>query len=193
VNVLVACEFSGRVRDAFIACGHDAVSCDLRWSETPGPHHRGDVRPLLIKPWDLIIAFPPCTYLTSSNASRWHSISEERAEALLFVWDIMDACSPRIAIENPKGAIGTFIRAADQYVQPWEFGDPYTKTTGLWLKGLPKLRPEVTVRPDNVTRWVSAGYGAERGTYGQARHPDDRGKTFPGLARAMAEQWGEKC
>lgn len=199
MRVLVACEYSGRVRDAFRARGHDAVSCDFLPTLTPGPHIQKDVRELLRVEWDMIIAFPPCTYLTNSNAWRWDSIVRERDEALDFVEAIMDAPCPRVAVENPVGAIGTHIRKADQYIQPWHFGDPYQKTTGLWLKGLPLLRPEVTIKPANVAPWCQAGYGPRgsgtrtarsRAPIGAVRRASERNLTFPGIARAMAEQWG---
>jgi hypothetical protein len=199
VLILVACEFSGRVRDAFRAHGHDAVSCDLLPSLQPGPHIQGDVREVLWREWDMIIAFPPCTYLTNSNAWRWDAIAAERDQALDFVESIMDAPAPYVAVENPVGAIGTHIRKADQYIQPWHFGEPYQKTTGLWLKGLPKLQPEVTVKPADVKPWCQAGYGPRgsgtrssrsRAPIGVARRVDERNLTFAGIARAMAEQWG---
>lgn len=198
--MLVACEFSARVRDAFRARGHLAWSCDLEPTQgSPAYHHQGDVLDLLDDRWDLLVAFPPCQYLTNSNAWRWDEITEQRTEALAFVRRLMAAPIPRIAIENPVGAIGTQIRKADQYVQPWMFGDPYQKTTGLWLQGLPKLRPEIAEKPAGVRPWCQAGYGS-RGTgtasersrrpEGVHRKATDRNKTFPGIARAMAERWG---
>ncbi len=193
LRVLVACEYSGRVRDAFRVRGHFAVSCDLEPTEAPGPHHVGDVRELL-RPgaWDLMIAFPPCTYLTNSNAWRWARIERERAEALDFVRELMAAPVPRIAIENPAGAIGTQIRKADQYVQPWHFGEPFQKTTGLWLTNLPKLVPDVTEKPVDLRAYVDnrpRTPGSLAGT-GGVRRSKDRSRTFAGISRAMAEQWG---
>lgn len=197
VRVLVACEYSGRVRDAFRALGHDAMSCDLEPSESPGPHVQGDVLSLLTDGWDLLVAFPPCTYLTKSNAWRWDAIAHQRADALDFVRLLMAAPIPRIAVENPAGAIGTQIRPADQYVHPWHFGEPWQKTTGLWLTGLPKLEPDVTDRPGNVQPFVQAGYGpriaGRRRSVsppGSARRSQDRSRTFTGIAQAMARQWG---
>lgn len=202
MRVLIACEYSARVRDAFIARGHDAVSCDLEPTEgDPYRHYQGDVFDLLDhrQSWDLLIAFPPCTYLTNSNAWRWDAIEKERIAALAFVARLMDQPIARIAVENPAGAIGTQIRKADQYVQPWHFGEPYQKTTGLWLKGLPKLIPDVQVKPDGVGPWVSSGYGPRTGSAttasgrvytNGARRSVERSRTFPGIARAMAEQWG---
>lgn len=201
MRVLIACEYSARVRDAFRRRGHMAVSCDLEPTEgNPARHYRGDVFDLLDgRPWDLLIAFPPCTYLTNSNAWRWDAIAEQRTEALDFVRRLMDQPVPRIAIENPVGAIGTQIRKADQYVQPWMFGEPYQKTTGLWLKNLPPLVPEVAVKPADVVPWCQAGYGPRRADGsrrsdgpegGAVRRASARSRTFAGIARAMAEQWG---
>lgn len=196
MRVLVACEYSARVRDAFRASGHRAVSCDLEPTEgDPRHHYQGDVFDLLDGQvrWDLLIAFPPCTYLTMSNAWRWDAIAEQRADALAFVRRLMDADVPRIAIENPKGAISTHIRRPDQFVQPWWFGDPYQKQTGLWLKNLPCLVPDVPVKPADVTPWVHSGSYLRRtgectlpGANRRARH---RSRTFHGIARAMATQW----
>lgn len=184
MRVLVACEFSGAVRDAFAARGHFAISCDLAASELPGRHVRGDVRPLLAKRWDLIVAFPPCTYLARSGA-RWNKVQPGRdaltAEALDFVRALMDAPCPRIAIENPIGRISSAIRRPDQIIQPWQFGHGETKATCLWLKGLPKLVPTNVVEgrsnrvhffPDSKRRTV------------------ERSRTYSGVAAAMAEQWG---
>lgn len=195
LRVLIACEFSGRVRDAFTALGHSAVSCDLEPSEAPGLHIRGDALEIAYRgTWDLIAAFPPCTYLTKSNAWRWDAIAEERARALEFVRELLDAPAPAVALENPVGAISTAIRPADQYVEPWWFGDPWQKKTGLWLRGLPKLVPAVERRPEGVLPWCQAGYGPRRadGTRrpgGAVRRVADRNRTFPGIAEAMALQW----
>jgi hypothetical protein len=196
MRVLIACEYSARVRDAFRAAGHPAVSCDLQPTEgDPRHHYQGDVFDLLDGQvrWDLLIAFPPCTYLTVSNAWRWHEIADQREQALTFVRRLLGADVPRIAVENPKGAISTHIRPADQFIHPWWFGDPYQKQTGLWLKGLPRLLPEVTVKPGHVTPWVHSGsYLRRTGTHtmpGASNRPVHRSRTFPGIARAMAGQW----
>lgn len=196
MNVLVACEYSARVRDAFRARGHDAWSCDLEPTRgDPTWHLQGDVTGRLGDGWDLLVAFPPCQYLTNSNAWRWDAITEQRAQALAFVRTLLGAPIPRIAVENPVGAIGTAIRPADQYVQPWQFGDPWQKRTGLWLVGLPPLAAEVSVRPAGILPWAQAGYGprsasGSRTAGGAVRRAADRSLTFPGIARAMAEQWG---
>jgi hypothetical protein len=200
MRVLVACEFSARVRDEFRARGHDAWSVDIVATEgDPSWHYQRDVLDLLDRGWDMMIAFPPCTYLTKSNAWRWNRIEVERKEALEFVRTLMAAPIERIAIENPAGAIGTAIRKADQYVHPWQFGDPYQKMTGLWLTNLPKLVPEFTVPPSTVQPWCQGGYGPRgsgsaradsRTSAGAVRKGRERARTFAGIARAMAEQWG---
>lgn len=196
MKVLVACEYSARVRDAFRARGHEAWSVDLEPSEgDPRWHIQDDIMRVMHSyggMWDLMIAFPPCTYLTNSNAWRWREISREREEALDFVRALMAAPIARIAIENPAGAIGTQIRKADQYVQPWWFGEPFQKTTGLWLKGLPKLAPEITQKPADLRAYVdnrARTAGSLAGT-GGVRKSRERSRTFLGIARAMAAQWG---
>lgn len=196
MRVLIACEYSARVRDQFRARGHDAWSCDVvPTTGDPRWHLTGDALDQLGAGWDLLVAFPPCQYLTNSNAWRWDTIAEQRAEALAFVRELLAAPVPLIALENPVGAIGTAVRPADQYVQPWHFGDPWQKTTGLWLVGLAPLVPEVTERPADVVPWAQAGYGprqagGSRTAGGAVRRSADRSLTFPGIARAMAEQWG---
>lgn len=197
MRVLIACEYSARVRDAFRRRGHHAFSVDLEPTEgDPAYHITDDVRTVLGAhwAWDLMIAFPPCTYLTRANAWRWKQIENERAEALRFVELLMNAPIPRIAIENPAGAIGTYLRPADQYIQPWWFGEPYQKTTGLWLKGLPLLVPDVTERPADVRAYIDnrpRTPGSLSGS-GGVRKSRDRSRTFQGIATAMAKQWGRK-
>ena len=140
-RILVACEFSGIVRDAFRERGHDAVSCDLLPSERPGPHIRGDVLDVLDGGWDLLIAHPPCTYLAVSGARWFAGRHAEQEAALDFVRLLLDAPIPRIALENPVSVISSRIRKPDQIIQPWQFGHGETKATCLWLKGLPPLVP----------------------------------------------------
>lgn len=181
MNVLIACEFSGRVRDAFIARGHNAVSCDLLPSERPGPHVKGDVLALLGRDWDLMIAFPPCTHLAVSGARWFKDKKREQAEALEFVRALMAAPIPRICIENPIGVISSRIRQPDQIIQPWQFGHGETKATCLWLKGLPLLQPTNVVEGREPKIHYMAP-GPERGKL--------RSLTYQGIANAMATQWG---
>lgn len=196
MRVLVACEYSGTVRDAFIARGHDAMSCDLLPTDVPGTHYQGDVFDIINDGWDLMVAHPPCTYLCSSGPhwnKRVPGRQELTEEALEFVRRLMAAPIKRIAIENPIGCIGTRIRKADQTIQPWQFGHDASKATCLWLNGLMPLRPTEIVEPriiDGKKRW------GNQTDSGQNRLPpsDDRWKirseTYSGIARAMAEQWG---
>lgn len=208
MRVLVACEYSGRVRDAFLARGHDALSVDLLPSWSPGPHHRGDVRDVLGDGWDLLIAHPPCDYLTNTGVqwlhdnarpaktdtlrgpARWAAMREGAAffrELLNF-----DAI-PLRAVENPvmhRYAFELVGERATQYVQPWQFGDQRCKRTGLWLRGLPKL-----VETDNVreqTMRLPYGVRCECHHAGGTRQErmQRRSATYPGIAAAMADQWG---
>ena len=181
MKVLVACEFSGIVRDAFIACGHHAMSCDLLPSERPGPHFQGDVSRMLTDFWDLMIARPPCTYLAVSGARWFKDRQYEQAEALEFVRMLLNAPIPRIALENPVSVISSRIRKPDQIIQPWQFGHGETKTTCLWLKGLPALKP-TNIVDGRVPRVFREPPGADRWKR--------RSRTYTGIARAMAEQWG---
>ncbi len=181
MNVLIACEFSGVVRNEFAARGHFAVSCDFLPSETPGNHHQGDVKDILNLGWDLMVCHPPCTHLSVSGARWFHLKQKEQAEALEFVRLLMDAPIPRIALENPISIISSKIRKPDQVIQPWQFGHGETKATCLWLKGIPKL-----THTDIVS-------GREARVHMMPPGPDrwkERSRTFPGIAKAMAEQWG---
>jgi hypothetical protein len=183
MRILIACEFSGRVRDAFRAKGHHAMSYDLLPSEAPGPHMIGDVTEALQDEWDMMIAFPPCTWLCTVGAGilRWDdSYAQEQRKALDFVRTLLYAPIPKIALENPVGAISTYIYPPDQIVQPWWFGDPYTKKTCLWLKNLPKLQPSDNWCRTGRQSWVMTG----------TKDAKRRSRTFPGLAKAMADQWG---
>jgi hypothetical protein len=181
MRVLIACEFSGLVRDAFSALGHDATSCDLLPSETEGKHYQGSVLDILDQHWDLLIAHPPCTHLATSGARWFKDKVTEQAEALEFVQQLMNAPIPKIALENPISIISTRIRKPDQIVQPWQFGHGETKSTCLWLKNLPKLEPTNIVdgRADRIHKMPPS--------------PDrwrERSRTYPGIAAAMAQQWG---
>ncbi len=186
MRVLVACEFSGIVRDAFIQAGHDAVSCDLLKTERPGPHFTGPVESLLSvtdREWDLMVCHPPCVALAVSGA-RW--FPEKRADgsqqaAIDFFMMLADAPIPRIAIENPVGIMSTVWRKPDQYIQPWQFGHGEIKKTGLWLKNLPLLIPTNIVE------------GREPRVHHMPPGPDrwkNRSRFYPGIAVAMARQWG---
>ena len=181
MKVLVACEFSGIVRDAFRQEGHDAVSVDLLPTEREGPHIQGDIRRLTLKHWDLLIAHPPCTYLAVSGARWWKGRAAEQAEALDFVRFLLNVDAPRIALENPIGKISTTIRRPDQIIQPWQFGHGETKATCLWLKNLPKLEPTNVVEGRHPA-CHRAPPGPDRWKF--------RSRTYPGIAKAMAEQWG---
>jgi site-specific DNA-cytosine methylase len=181
VKVLVACEFSGQVRDAFTAAGHDAWSCDLLPSETLGQHHQGDVTDILAEAWDLMIAHPPCTHLAVSGARWFKDKQAEQAEALDFVRLLLDAPIPRIALENPVSVISSKVRKPDQIIQPWMFGHPETKATCLWLKGLDPLTPtDVVEGREPRVHYESPGPNRWR----------NRSRTMPGIAAAMADQWG---
>jgi len=197
VKVLIACEFSGVVRDAFLKAGHDAISCDLLPTESEGPHVQGDVRDIINNGFDLMIAHPPCTYLCVSGL-HWNKRREGRAEkteeALEFIRFLMEAPIEKIAIENPIGIISTRIRKPTQIIQPYQYGHDASKTTCLWLKNLPALTPTNLIAPGRVIngngRWSNqAPCGANR------LGPSDdrwklRSKTYEGIAEAMANQWG---
>ena len=195
MRVLVACEYSGIVRDAFIAHGHDAMSCDILPTDVPGPHYQGDVRDVLGDGWDMVIAHPPCTYLSNSGVSwlyrkpgRWGQMEDGAAFFKLF----LDIDVPRIAVENPimhKHAIALIGSKQSQVVQPWMFGHMEQKATCLWLKGLPPLvetnnvKKEMLKLPDNERQRIHyLPPGPNRWK--------ERSKTFQGIASAMADQWG---
>ena len=180
MRVLVACEFSGIVRDAFIAQGHEAVSCDLLPTERPGPHYQGNVLEIIGEGWDMLIAHPPCTHLAVSGARWFYKKQAEQQEALVFVRNLLDAPISKIALENPVSVISSRVRKPDQIIQPWQFGHGEVKATCLWLKNLPLLTPTHIVEgrcarvhrmPPSENRWK------------------ERSRTFTGIADAMAQQW----
>lgn len=181
MRILVACEFSGIVRDAFIARGHDAVSCDLLPTARPGPHIQEDVSPHLTRPWDMIIAFPPCTYLCSSGARWFKSRGAEQEDAFNFFMRFTTTRVPRVCIENPIGVMSTLYRKPDQIIQPWMFGHGETKATCLWLKNLPLLRSTCIV-PGREPRIHKMPPSKDRAKL--------RSITYQGIADAMAAQWG---
>ena len=192
MRVLVACEYSGAVRDAFAAKGADAWSCDLLPSKKPGQHHQGDVRDLLDKPWDLMVAHPPCTYLCSSGLhwnKRVAGRDQKTEEALEFVKLLLDAPIAKIALENPIGCISTRIRPPDQIIQPWQFGHPESKATCLWLKGLPKLAAtQILEKPANG-RWNNQTPSGQNKLGPSKERWAIRSETYAGIALAMANQW----
>lgn len=208
LKILVACEYSGAVRDEFISRGHHAVSCDLLPSDKPGPHWEGDVRKIWDWNFQMVIAFPPCTHLASSGA-RW--FPEKRAdgrqqEGIDFFMDFVrfhERTGIPVAIENPIGIMSTEYRKPDQIIQPWQHGHPETKATCLWLHGLPKLRPTDIVEPDYMRKPDGSYYKDKKGKRYSRIHfmsgrmnSEERGKlrslTYPGIAAAMAEQWSRQ-
>lgn len=202
MKVLIACEFSGIVRDAFIERGHDAMSCDLLPTERPGPHYQGSVLDILNEGWDLMIAHPPCTYFSRAG---YHFIykQEGRKEKLeqgyQFVLTLWNAPVERIALENPIGWLNTNWRKPSQTIHPWYFGDGEMKETCLWLKNLPRLSGllEIAMNPKKYhpvpesSRIGSDGKMKNKYFMGKAKNAKERSKTFPGIARAMAAQWSE--
>ena len=201
MRVLVACEYSGTVRDAFIRKGHDAVSCDLLDTESPGPHYKGDIQYLLNQHWDLMIAHPPCTYLSVSGL-HWNGRVEGRAqkteEALDFVNMLMSQDIDKICIENPVSCISSRIRKPDQIIQPHWFGEDASKATCLWLKNLPLLVPtnsypgrEVVDKNGKIKlRWGNQTDSGNNKLAPSEHRWKDRSRTFLGIAEAMAEVWG---
>jgi hypothetical protein len=205
MKVLVACEYSGIVRDAFIAKGHDAISCDILPTESPGPHHQGDVLEIIDSDnWDLMIAHPPCTYL-SVVGNRHFKDNPERHKKRLEAFDLfmlfMNAPIDKICCENPTGYINTHYRKPDQIIHPYYFGDPVMKRTCLWLKGLPKLiytansiNGERMRKPDPV--YIDKNGRPQHWCQSQIKNKNKskiwkiRSKTFQGIADAMADQWG---
>ena len=196
MKILIACEYSGRVRDAFIRAGHDAMSCDLLPTDVPGPHYQGDVTDILHDGWDLMVAHPPCTYLSVSGmhwTTRGLRDPQLTEDALAFVRLLLDAPIERIALENPISVISSRIRKPDQIITPYMFGHDASKKTCLWLKNLPPLMPTSMVEPRIVNgkkRW------GNQTDSGQNKLPpsEDRWKirseTYQGIADAMADQWG---
>lgn len=181
MKVLIACEFSGIVRDAFRRKGHDAISCDLLPTESDGPHYCGDVSEILNAGFDMMIAHPPCTHLAVSG-SRWFKDKvRQQEEALDFVRLLMGADIEKIAIENPVSVISSRIKKPNQIIQPWQFGHGETKATCLWLKGLPNLVP-TNVVDGRYKKVIALPQSAERWK--------ERSRTYYGIAEAMAEQWG---
>jgi hypothetical protein len=180
LRVLIACEFSGIVRDAFIAKGHDVMSCDLLPSERPGPHYQGDVMDIINDGWDMMIAHPPCTDLAVCGAKHFIYKQKQQQESIKFFMSLVNANINKIAIENPVGIMSTKYRKPDQYIQPWEYGHGETKKTCLWLKNLPLLKPTNIVAGREQRIWKMSP-SPERGKL--------RSVFYSGIAEAMADQW----
>jgi hypothetical protein len=195
LRVLVACECSGAVRDAFANLGHFAMSCDLKESEQPGNHYTGSVFDIINDGWDLMIAHPPCTHLSVAGARYFKRKQESgvQVEALDFVKQLMAAPIEQIAIENPVSVISSFIRKPDQIIHPWQFGHEAEKTTCLWLKNLPKLVPTNIVSKGEFITFASgkrmAKWYADAWRLSKEERSTARSKTFIGIANAMAAQW----
>ena len=192
MRVLIACEYSGRVRDEFVKLGHDAWSCDILPTETQGNHYEGNVLDIINEGWDLMIGHPPCTYLSNAGARFLYpkgQLNQERLakglEAKQFFMDLYNANIPKIAIENPVPSTVYGLPKYTQAIQPYEYGHPFQKRTCLWLKGLPKLVPTDIVAERQSTKvagnWFNKG-GKDR--------QKERARTFEGIAKAMATQWG---
>lgn len=191
MNVLIACEFSGVVREAFAARGHNAWSCDLLPSEIPGQHYQEPIEDVIhYTRWDLMIAHPPCTHLAVSGARYFKDKVKEQAEALEFVRLLLNASIDKICLENPVSVISSKIRKPDQIIQPWQFGHPESKKTCLWLQGLPLLQPT------NILEMPANGIWSNQTQSGQNKLPPSkdrwkiRSRTYQGIADAMAAQWG---
>jgi len=200
MRVLVACEHSGIVREAFAARGHDVWSCDLEESLQPGNHIQADVLTVLDAGWDLMIAHPPCTYLTYAGMAHWNKPgrAEKREAAMEFFMQMVNAPIPRICVENPRGYPHQVYRQPDQVIHPWMFGDSAMKRTSLWLKNLPRLTWadinlfgfEVTAVAPPAALTIDRRGKKRHWTDSAVRDPMERSRTFPGIAAAMAAQWG---
>lgn len=201
MKILIACEYSGIIRDAFSKRGHDAVSCDLLPTELPGKHYQGSALDILSNGWDLLIAHPPCTYLTctgnrwfkSEYADRFPDRPQQRQEAIAFFKSLAEAPVEKICIENPVGIMSRHLRKPEQIIQPYQFGHSEAKKTCLWLKNLPLLKPTKIVDPEytvfksgkRMATWYVAAARLPK-----AERSKLRSKTFQGIADAIAEQWG---
>lgn len=196
MKVLVACEFSGTVRDAFAKLGHDAWSCDLEASETSGNHYQGDMFDIINEGWDLMIAHPPCTHLAVSGARHFEKKRADgrQQQGIDFFMKVINAPIPRMAVENPIGIMSSIYRKPDQIIQPWEYGHKTTKATCLWLKDLPLLKPTNIVEKGEFVVFTSgkrmSKWYADSAKHSPKEREKIRNKTFQGIADAMAEQWG---
>jgi len=202
MKILVACEFSGTVREAFAARGHDAWSCDLLPTDIPGNHYQGDVKDILKEGWDMMIAHPPCTYLTVTGnkwfkpeyKDRFPTRQQDRENAIKFFMTLVDAPIEKTVIENPIGIMSTTYRKPNQIIHPWQFGHEASKSTCLWIKGLPNLEPTNIVDKGEFVTYKSGKRMTKWYADAASKPPKERAKirntTFQGIANAMAIQWG---
>lgn len=196
MKILIACEFSGVVRDEFLKLGHDAYSCDILSCESEyytkeDRHFQCDIFDVLYDDWDMMIAHPPCTHLSVSGARWFKNKKKEQKESLDFVKKLLDAPIKKIALENPVSIISTKIRKPNQYIQPYEFGHPESKKTGLWLKGLPKLNPTNILSLPEIGYWENQCSGGQNKLSPSKNRGKLRSLTYTGIAKAMADQWGK--
>ena len=198
MKILIACEYSGKVRDAMRRRGHEAVSCDLLPTDVPGPHYQGDVFDIINDGWDMMIGFPPCTYVCVSGL-HWNQKMPGRQqktdEAIAFFKKLLSVDIPYIALENPVGCLSTYVRKPDQIIQPYQFGHDASKKTCLWLKNLPLLKPTKYIQPRIVNGKARWGNQTDSGQNNLPPTKDRwkiRSETYTGIAEAMAEQWGRK-
>ncbi len=195
MNVLIGCEYSGTVRDAFIALGHDAMSCDLLPTDKPGPHFQGDVfEAIQMRKWDLAIFHPPCTYLSSSGL-HWNKRRPGRQlltdQAVYFVVALWHCGIPRVCIENPIGCLSTKFMKPSQIIQPWQFGNPESKSTCLWVRGIDKLKPTNILPFPESGRWDNQTASGQNKLGPSHDRWKIRSTTYQGIANAMASQWGK--
>ena len=202
MKILIACEFSGTVREAFAAKGHDAWSCDIEPTDIPGNHYQGDVKEILKKGWDMMIAHPPCTYLTVTGnkwfkpeyKDRFPTRQQDRKDAIKFFMMLAEAPIDKIVIENPIGIMSTTYKKPNQIIHPWQFGHEASKSTCLWIKGLPNLEPTNIVGKGEFVTYKSGKRMTKWYADAASKPPKERAKirntTFTGIAQAMANQWG---
>jgi len=197
MKILIACEYSGKVRDSFRQRGHEAVSCDLLPTDVPGPHYQGNVFDIIDDGWDIMIGFPPCTYVCVSGL-HWNKKvpgrQQKTDEAIEFFKKLLSVDIPHIALENPVGCLSTHVRKPDQIIQPYQFGDDASKKTCLWLKNLPPLTPTKYIEPrivDGKQRWGNQTDSGQNNLPPSEDRWKIRSETYTGIANAMAEQWGK--
>ena len=202
MKILIACEFSGTVREAFTKLGHDVTSCDLEPTSLPGKHYQGSVLDILNDGWDMMVAHPPCTYLTVTGnkwfkdeyKDRFPTRQQDRKDAIEFFMTLVNANIPKIVIENPIGIMSTIYQKPSQIIQPWQFGHEASKSTCLWIKGLPLLKPTNIVSKGEFVTFKSGKrmtkWYADAAKYSPTERAKIRNTTFQGIANAMADQWG---